>query len=190
MAKLVRRVTSNDEIVGSNPARGIYFYIFLEIKIYYCYWLRSRNCVQYGINKPRSLCRCRVVRATKFTYPIGDRVGLNPKPATTSAWHIRWKNETLRVRGTNQILLLSILVMLMAFWFNPTLRHYDNDSEACVKLRRMFASQWVRGQWIDLGLLLGMGLFSSFWNLTSLRDPPLLRLTITPRITLCPAFIR
>ena len=25
MAKLVRRVTSNDEIVGSNPARGIFF---------------------------------------------------------------------------------------------------------------------------------------------------------------------
>ena len=25
MAKLVRRVTSNDEIVGSNPARGIVF---------------------------------------------------------------------------------------------------------------------------------------------------------------------
>ena len=29
MAKLVRRVTSNDEIVGSNPARGIYFLLDL-----------------------------------------------------------------------------------------------------------------------------------------------------------------
>ena len=27
MAKLVRRVTSNDEIVGSNPARGISFFL-------------------------------------------------------------------------------------------------------------------------------------------------------------------
>jgi hypothetical protein len=25
MAKLVRRITSNDKIVGSNPARGIFF---------------------------------------------------------------------------------------------------------------------------------------------------------------------
>ena len=30
MAKLVRRVTSNDEIVGSNPARGIYFWIIFS----------------------------------------------------------------------------------------------------------------------------------------------------------------
>ena len=29
MAKLVRRVTSNDEIVGSNPARGNIFSIYL-----------------------------------------------------------------------------------------------------------------------------------------------------------------
>ena len=31
MAKLVRRVTSNDEIVGSNPARGISFFLLKDI---------------------------------------------------------------------------------------------------------------------------------------------------------------
>ena len=29
MAKLVRRVTSNDEIVGSNPARGNFLFLLL-----------------------------------------------------------------------------------------------------------------------------------------------------------------
>ena len=32
MAKLVRRVTSNDEIVGSNPARGISFFSQFNIQ--------------------------------------------------------------------------------------------------------------------------------------------------------------